>query len=88
MMAHTRGPWEYDETFRQIVGPDSIAIADMTRWVSQFPELTANARLIAAAPDLLDIAIRAVESERDMCPRQKWYPDAVAAIAKARGETP
>ncbi len=49
-------------------------------------EAKANARLIAAAPDLL----AALETALDICPQDMldivWAVEARAAIAKARGE--
>ena len=52
---HTPGPWKYHtESYRNLIaGPDRLRVADV--WTSDRPdtERMANARLIAAAPDLL-----------------------------------
>jgi hypothetical protein len=84
---HTPAPWEYDgceyvtrETFDIICAlPNADASIDEDT-------IEANARLIAAAPDLLkaaEFAVKAIESDR-------WHVMAIdklrAAIAKATGE--
>jgi len=47
-----------------------------------------EARLIAAAPDLLEALSRAVHSYDGVPPRHRpaWFDEAQAAIARARGE--
>ena len=100
MSKHTLGPWRilYAQSGypAQIAGPDRdkhrAGGCNPTRWNGiGFPssaEGQANANLIAAAPDLLDALIEAMEwnwLDKDM-------PDnpinmAKAAIAKARGES-
>lgn len=57
---HTSGPWEVSGTLfghnsvKLIYGPDGYAVADAGRIPRRSnEESTANARLIAAAPDLL-----------------------------------
>lgn len=89
---HTPGPWEA-EAENIYIGPDRVyqqwgVIASNTgicttgsRDVSE-----ANARLIAAAPELLEALKRAVahnESPNDY----DWIGAAVLAIAKAEGRT-
>ena len=52
--AHTPGPWrEYSFGGRQIGGPEGDAVCSMWGSVGN-PEDDANARLIVAAPDLLN----------------------------------
>ena len=51
-MSHTPGPWAIDID-RAIVAPNGISsVAQIFSWVGE-EEADANARLIAAAPDLL-----------------------------------
>lgn len=87
---HAPGPWETDLVPLWYPWPESIgimsadgaAIAWLTSTASERPRDEANARLIAAAPDML-AALEAVKRAAD-------YPDELgdvidAAIAKARG---
>jgi hypothetical protein len=57
--------------------------------VTYHPERVANARLIAAAPDLLEVLERALEHSN--CPGDNcaidWHAQARVVIAKAKGET-
>lgn len=98
MGKHTPGPWEWD--WRQIDGEADCGVRWMKREghaysVCRAPryqsqeQWEADARLIAAAPDLLS-ALIAMEAKAS---KQNWndaYPDqleaARAAIAKATGE--
>jgi hypothetical protein len=112
-MAHTPGPWTVPVRQRfavsapdgRILGyfnclrPDELAPGYWRNWPSSYLEADANAKLAAAAPDLL-AALEAVEwvpmEYRESCP---WChadpgsgghaPDCQrqAAIAKAKGET-
>ena len=98
MSEHTPGPWEVCHTAKgypyQIIAPNSDNDAkgrvgkNVTRWGSiSLPtsdEGKANARLIAAAPDLLaalEAVVHAYENGGMIDPIQQ----AIAAIAKARG---
>jgi hypothetical protein len=49
-------------------------------------ELIANARLIAAAPEMLDALTRAVSCQPSDDSCEPWVSDARAAIAKAEGQ--
>ena len=93
MSNHTQGPWEYVASEQITCG--SIKAKDS--WVCIFvkdpnPE---NARLIAAAPDLLEALINALPMLHtgDELPmsyyadKQGVLGDALRAIAKAKGET-
>ena len=56
---HTPGPWTYSDTGCLVGGPDRLRIADTycpERAVRRpdFNECQANARLIAAAPEMLE----------------------------------
>ena len=88
-MAHTPGPWKVDKSgFNVIRSTAPITIA-MTQ---PSTHMKANARLIAAAPELLE-ALKTLDNiERGM---QGWHEDAKAnvwararaAIAKAEGRS-
>ena len=104
MSAHTPGPWEINEG-------DGMAIAKVSHYAITAPctadigsglsreETLANARLIAAAPDLL-AALKAVSETGEDCPmcdrgrlrnpQKSHWPEcpfgrAYAVIAKAEG---
>lgn len=88
---HTPGPWQIGKGYR-VIGGNSQRVA-----VCDDNELTpgiANARLIAAAPELLSSlreCVYAYESHRDNQPTGHLWPDpnhifhARAAVAKATG---
>jgi hypothetical protein len=89
-MAHTPAPWiacnvgdygDYDGRCRVILGDDlRIAVT-----LGDHDEGEANARLIAASPDLLEALEWAVNSQPEDA--DLWVTDARAAIAKARGQS-
>ncbi|MFU3458052.1 hypothetical protein ACM7KX_29895 [Pseudomonas aeruginosa] len=92
MRKHTPGPWDYwsgynpvDELEAQITTEDGdIVIASYNR---QIPEGEANARLLAAAPELLEAlqdldALRGPFPPSDEAVEAAWLK-ATAAIAKA-----
>ena len=82
---HTPGPWHHGQkNKRSVFGKDGWRVADCgTAFSKSDDEMEANARLIAAAPDLLE----ALKELRD------WYRENVglpackanAAIDKAEG---
>lgn len=91
MTDHTPGPWDYRKGLGcKDIGPrlsrQSIQGIASTWGLSDDKEDEANARLIAAAPDLLDAADRALVTldalyhQPELCRRLR------AAIAKARGK--
>ena len=97
MSRHTPGPWfvagyagEHDEAGAHIKASDGTSVAHTAPeggggWLSY----VADARLIAAAPDLLEALAGIVEiGKRDMSnPKYDGYfKSARAAIAKAGGE--
>lgn len=69
MSGHTKGPWIILRAGNgypyQIHAPNGDHVKDVTRWASisvpSLPEGEANARLIAAAPDLLEAAKKGLE---------------------------
>lgn len=87
---HTPGPWRYEpetETIRSV--PQNYWLASMNSWDGQVkPRNAANARLIAAAPDLLEI-LQHVLTRLDLEPVEAVFPcsamreDIRAAIVKA-----
>lgn len=99
---HTPGPWETDhETEDQsVLGPDGFMVADcaifsLMKGAPTEDRCRANARLIAAAPDLrtmLETMIRYAEWQiREGADHHPTLPSAVdaarAAIAKAEGRS-
>jgi hypothetical protein len=54
MSAHTPGPWETDERFITRGNTSLAEVFDVSLDIKAQGEGDANARLIAAAPDLLD----------------------------------
>jgi hypothetical protein len=98
MAKHTPGPWRVGKNGLTISGGDCWRVADVFRSVTDDPELgdsinEANARLIAAAPDLLAMVKRALRDVEARCRAQginvDMNVDVVnyrAAIAKAEGK--
>lgn len=90
---HTPGPWTLDKS-RMVLGPcftgELKAICELVRGGSP-QQSDANARLIAAAPDLLDLAlgvVTAIEGNMMAWPsgvEKHLLEGARAAIAKAGG---
>lgn len=91
MSKHTPGPWQHSvklsgsENHRgfRIWGADGWALADVQPADEDGTEGEANARLIAAAPDLLE-ALKGVLRVADR--KTDEFDAARAAIAKAEGE--
>lgn len=102
-MEHTKGPWKLDETWGLIVskiGHEVAAYHPGRTWKKE--ETKANARLIAAAPELLEALESIVDSIDKGTTLIRWsakyvsenglsscegnVESARAAIAKARGE--
>ncbi|MGG4646007.1 hypothetical protein [Pseudomonas aeruginosa] len=87
MSKHTPGPWEierYSDGLIQIVG-NVRAVSDHEEHVTTVVEAVtrgdeANAKLIVAAPDLLDALVALVECEQTT---PELWEAARAAIAKA-----
>ena len=92
MNAHTEGPWVVTGgSPPQVIAPGKADICEMAG-ASSNASVMADARLIAAAPELLEALQQLLKS---YCAEHKyhgcegWYEvsDARAAIAKATGET-
>ena len=85
---HTRGPWKVRggnviESFSNV----NVAKA----WMTDQKEECANAHLIAAAPDLLDLLEAAVArvqiaNEEGNPILSAWLPEALSTLLKAKGE--
>ena len=97
MSKHTPGPWRVTEAHgqTQVVavnrypGKVTTGIADIFDAIDGTKEWAANARLIAAAPDMLAV-LEAVFEELTDHPEdfEDWLRAEIpAAIQKARGET-
>lgn len=95
MSAHTPGPWRIGGTEKRVIFADNgdvVARIACYGEQSETPEAEkANARLIAAAPELLG-ALRScvMVMERDLSGLQLIQPElkeARAAIAKAEGQS-
>ena len=86
---HTPGPWHTAGDQGVQIRSEKHQIAKV--WTMRGNEWKANARLIAAAPDLLEALrelVSQVQGYQD-CNGDKGFAvtDAIAAIAKATGET-
>jgi hypothetical protein len=92
MNKHTPGPWAVEDS---IDGPivysekTEVIISDCKNFAVPFGSIheqcSANARLIAAAPELLD-ALLAIAGDEVQRVNGDLHKKARAAIAKARGE--
>ena len=92
-MTHRPGPWHVGvRQAEQIVYDENgwaVANATVHHGESKIPESKANARLTAAAPDLLKnltFLVAAAQTEPGMSIYKAHIAKAVAAIAKAKGE--
>ena len=99
MSDYTKGPWHCKPNANGVYGADGYAVTypvhqaitvlgsddQSHQWVNRNAE--ANARLIAAAPELLE-ALEDIIEQLDTC-EGGYYVSAAAraAIAKAKGET-
>jgi hypothetical protein len=90
MNKHTPGPWKYaanSELYAVVGKTGNVVIAfepDQYGYGNE-EEVTANSRLIAAAPELLEILEALIEKHPGAIPL-KYREQAKAAIAKATGE--
>jgi hypothetical protein len=81
----TPGPWIKEGQFSVIIGAGSISTQQTGLPPKTVPEREANARLIAAAPDLLE-ALKEMYKTCNMMPNNAPYRlKAKAAIDKAEG---
>jgi hypothetical protein len=88
MTAHTPGPWQVDPTYQSpsYVRAACAALVASTSWAWGGKDLPAdaNARLVAAAPALLE-ALRAVVAAAENGDEMTAINLAEAAIARATG---
>ncbi len=85
---HTPGPWSVKKTN---CGHGAVTAGTYTlrhNWdgLGSQEEMDANARLIAASPELLDALKLALEAH-DYPGREGWAENARAAISKAEGRS-
>lgn len=89
MSAHTPGPWAYrpsnDGHFIAGAGENSGYLAEVRQCRSK-QDIRADARLIAAAPELLESLQSVLNRCLDSQGLADAYKQARAAIAKATGE--
>lgn len=104
-MAHTPGPWAVGQTvnnFVQIVAPEYRILTDSDHVVCELrawrrPRCDDNAKLIALAPELLELlrrgsdAVSAVEADCDnhgidCYPARHWWQDAEKLLARLEAE--
>lgn len=84
MTTHTPGPWATIGKQGTAIWADSEIIAQMSRPRTHHKTARANALLIAAAPELLEVALLC----RHLCIEGNALQRSVdAAIAKATGES-
>jgi hypothetical protein len=87
MSKHTPGPWA-SEGFEQVAGNGvfygGLIVGDDGETVVAQCVMAHNARLIAAAPDLLE-ALKNLENDDGSIPAHAWAL-VQSAIAKAEGE--
>ena len=92
MSKHTPGPWSLtylpQHRYRITYG-EHTTICDVALWMADYGEQEANARLITAAPDLLEALIETRNLiGRDVGEDVEWATKmADDAIAKAEGAT-
>lgn len=83
---HTPGPWDVEpKGSRHFVdGPDGLTVAYLDRaGVRERAEIEANARLIASAPDLLNLLTAAARLEELTGENLAVYARTYAALARA-----
>ena len=89
---HTPGPWrvagrETRNLPHSLVAADTLLARVYSKCFGDEVEETANARLIAAAPDLL-AALKGVLADLDGLKMRPQFNAAHAAVAKATGDNP
>ena len=91
MSKHTAGPWRIQESFVNNGQRWSILFRDDSKWLASVlhnnnDESMANAKLMAAAPELLEALESLLEQTRQYGHTAE-ITAAEAAIAKAKGAT-
>ena len=86
-MKHTPGPWTYDRSgYSLYVNSGRELVTALSMDGKRLETSEANARLIAAAPDLLDALLMVLDDPNALDGRPRTYEYVRAAIAKATGE--
>lgn len=86
MSKHTPGPWQWTQHFDPTISIYKDGFGQIARlYDSSAGTGKANARLIAAAPDLLNALIEIVSADDAHELTQKHIESARATIAKATG---
>ena len=87
MSKHTPGPWNYKSPL-EVVGSDGTTIKLIGLTHAQYETDEANARLIAAAPELLE-ALQLLSASLPLNHKvdSKVVAKCRSAIAKAKGES-
>lgn len=86
MSEHTKGPWTVHPIKSWVTDPTGEAVCGML-WPTYSrteEETLANARLIAAAPEMLE-ALKNIENDDERIPSSAWNL-VRSAIAKATGK--
>ena len=89
MSAHTPGPWTEgylpQHRMRIVAEGGKTTICDVALWVADYSEQAANARLIAAAPELLEACKAVLPLVRNSGASGHYGDKLAIAIAKAEG---
>jgi len=85
-MRYTKGPWRPDNLFIRDEKEQVIAKVLFFPEIRNYDELEANARLISAAPELLEALEGLMEAETYCSGETAAWDKARAAIRKVRGE--
>jgi hypothetical protein len=86
MSKHTPGPWSYDAFISRVEVLDADG-AIVVVFRNPTDQQINDARLIAKAPELLELVQYAMDVSEERLPLgEQWRDRALAAIAQARGE--
>lgn len=85
MSTHTPGPWQAGQHGQHIVSAGEIPIAHCP-YVGIDDEHHANARLIAAAPDLLKACQKLLAQEKQLRTRSLWLEFRAIETAVSKAE--
>lgn len=93
MSEHTEGDWKAVKNLRSTgwyVECDGVELATVNERLAHLTpaEAEANARLMAAAPTLLDLLRRAHDEEFRVCVQDEWWVEEASEILKQLGEIP
>lgn len=85
---HTPGPWRCEgpddfHDFNILHNGDSLAVAAVVSNMRDLPQITANANLIAAAPEMLEALLDAKEWLSGWASAEPYLSEIEAVIAKA-----